>query len=240
MNYTQAMEERHRFNAVTRYLHSFRFKHAIRYVREIAKELGRPPVVMDIGCGPGNVYSSLKEHCDLIYVGVELCEKKAAKGNEIFANDENAKILCQSAADPDLMNKVKPDIIMALETFEHIPPNDVMRIIERIRDYKELKLFLCSVPIEIGPAIWIKNIGSALIGYKRHKEYTWAETFLAGIYALNKLPRHDCRHKGFDWRWLAHTLRMNMTIRDIHTSPYDIIPAAFSPSIMFVCERDKE
>jgi hypothetical protein len=37
------------------------------------------------------------------------------------------------------------------------------------------------VPVEIGASIRLKNIGSALCGYGRHEEYTWAETFWAGL-----------------------------------------------------------
>lgn len=78
------------------------------------------------------------------------------------------------------------------------------------------------------------------MGYPRYKEYSWAETFSASLYNLDKVERHGTDHKGFDWRWLAHTLRQNCKIKKITTSPLQIIPRFLSPSIGFICENDKD
>ena len=85
--------------------------------------------------------------------------------------------------------------------------------------------------------IFIKNIGSALIGYKRYKEYEWRETFFASIYELDKVKRHDMGHIGFDWRWLAQTLRQNVTIVKKTSSPANFTPKFISPSIGFICVK---
>ena len=37
----------------------------------------------------------------------------------------------------------------------------------------------------------VKNIGSALMGYERYKEYEWRETFFASIYDLDRVERHE-------------------------------------------------
>lgn len=239
MPYAQALEERHRYNFITRFFHAMRFKRVVHYVRTMEKSLGRPPVVMDIGCGPGNVFFALNEAAHVRYVGVELNAAKVEKGNAALAGYENAIILNRDASVSGLFEEVEPDIVIALESFEHIPPASVEKIIDTVSGYQGLSLFICSVPVEIGPAIWIKNAGSALIGYKRHREYSWAETFWAGLYRLDKLPAHDLRHKGFDWRWLSNALRRKLKVVKVHTSPWDIIPAAFSPSILFVSVADK-
>ena len=110
-----------------------------------------------------------------------------------------------------------------------------MRIIEEIAKI-EPKLFICSVPVEIGPAIWFKNIGSLVTGYMRHTEYTWAETFWAGFGKLDKLPPHGTGHKGFDWRWLAQTIRHNMEIEEIRKFPFSLFPAGLSTSVFFIAK----
>ena len=92
-----------------------------------------------------------------------------------------------------------------------------------------------TVPNEIGPAILIKNLGSFLMGYKRYKEYSIQETLYASIYELDRVARHGTGHKGFDWRWLAQTLRQNVTISRKITNPSQFIPKFISPSIGFIC-----
>lgn len=127
------------------------------------------------------------------------------------------------------------DIIVALETLEQIPEHDVVRIVEAVAAAKP-RLFVSSVPVEIGPAIWLKNVGSLVTGYMRHKEYRWSETFWAGLYQLDKLPPHDTGHKGFDWRWLAQTIRHNMKIKEIRRFPLSILPAAVAFSVFMIAE----
>jgi hypothetical protein len=124
------------------------------------------------------------------------------------------------------------DVIVALETLEHIPEHNVVRIVEAIAAARP-KYFLSSVPIEIGPAIWLKNVGSWLTRYSRYKEYRWRETFWSGLYQLDKLPPHCGGHAGFDWRWLAQTIRHNMKIVEHRTLPFGV-PAPFAFSMFFV------
>lgn len=49
------------------------------------------------------------------------------------------------------------------------------------------------MPVEIGPAVWFKKIASMVTGYMRHTEYTWIETFWAGLGKLDKLPTHKAQ-----------------------------------------------
>ena len=78
------------------------------------------------------------------------------------------------------------------------------------------------------------------MGYRRYKEYSWAETFAASVYNLDKVERHGTGHKGFDWRWLAQTIRQNCKITQVTTSPLQGIPSCISPSIGFICVNDKD
>lgn len=124
---------------------------------------------------------------------------------------------------------------MALETLEHIPEPTVFRLIEDVR-IMQPKLFICSVPVEIGPVIWVKNLGSLLMGYQKSRsQYTWKETFWAGLAKLDKLPPHATGHKSFDWRWLAQTIRYNMKIKEMRTFPFGLWPG-LSTSVFFIAE----
>jgi hypothetical protein len=81
-----------------------------------------------------------------------------------------------------------------------------------------------------------KNVGSALMGYKRHKSYPWADTFWAGLYMLDHLPPHRTGHRGFDWRWLAQGIRHFMRIREIRKNPFQWVPNMFAFSVMMIAE----
>ncbi len=134
---------------------------------------------------------------------------------------------------PDLLHGA--DIIVALETLEHIPEPTVVRLIELVAAAHP-QLFVSSVPVEIGPAVWLKNVGSLLTGYSRHRDYRWSETFWAGLYQLDRLPPHHLDHRGFDWRWLEQTIRHNMRIVETRRFPFQWLPAALSFSVFFVAE----
>jgi hypothetical protein len=127
------------------------------------------------------------------------------------------------------------DVLVAMETCEHIPEHDVVRIIEAVAAARPA-VFVCSVPVEIGPSIWLKNVGSLVTGYMRHREYRWAETFWAGFYQLDRLPPHDTGHKGFDWRWLAQTIRHNMRVVEVRRFPFGFLPAAIAFSVFMIAE----
>ena len=193
--------------------------------------------IVDIGCGPAKSYSYLSGlGLDFSYLGIELREDFASLALERYGDRSNFSIVCDSIENHyNLLDDA--DIIIGLESFEHIPESLVVRVVEAIAKSKFKYLYL-TVPNEIGPAILIKNLGSFLMGYMRHKEYSWRETIAAACYDLDSVERHHVAHKGFDWRWLAQTLRQNCRIVEITRSPFNVIPTSFSPSIGFLCKND--
>lgn len=223
-------------NCVTAWLHSFRYRHICDIVRRLAEEGPQKRLgVVEIGCAHAKLFQVLHGKFQIDYSGVELDQGFVEIARQRYGGNSNFRVLHGSAADEGLMAELPPaDIVVALETLEHIPEHQVVRIVERVADLKP-RLFVCSVPIEIGPAIGLKNIGSLLMGYSRHREYSWPETFWAGLYQLDRLPPHSTGHKGFDWRWLAQTLRHNFEIVETRRFPLRALPAALSTSLFFVC-----
>lgn len=189
---------------------------------------------MEIGCAHAKLFSLLNERFEIDYTGIEIDPVFVETARSRYGNNLNFRVVLDSAVNalPHMRNA---DIVVALETLEHIPEHEVVRIIEAVA-IAQPKLFVCSVPVEIGPAIWLKNIGSLLTGHMRHTEYRWRETFWAGLYQLDKLPPHAIGHKGFDWRWLAQTIRHNLRVTEIRKFPLRCLPAAFSFSVFVVAE----
>lgn len=228
-------EETQNFNLITRFLHSFRHDLASGFVAEIAAKLDRPVRVLDIGCATGKTFSLINERHQIEYVGIDAKPSFISSAQVRYGAAKNAKFLLADATDPSVYADQSADIVFALETLEHIPERDVVRIIENVCSIVRPKLFVASVPIEIGPALWIKNVGSALMGYHR-VGYDWRSTFWAGLYQLDNLPRHTTGHIGFNWVWLQQTIRHNATIRESRSLPYSWLPKSIAPTVMFVAE----
>ncbi len=232
-------ERNQHFNFVVSYLHSLRYKSVSQVLEAAAREAGGMPIkVVEIGCAHARLFSVLNPRFDIDYTGIEIDSVSVEAARSRYANCPNFRIVQQPAQDAVALFEAA-DIVVALEALEHIPEHDVVRIIEAVGSARP-RLFVCSVPVEIGPAVWLKNVGSLAMGYMRHKSYTWSETFWAGLYQLDKLPPHDTRGKGFDWRWLAQTIRHNMKIKEIRRFPLRMLPAAVASSVfMIAVPRDR-
>lgn len=226
-------EKNQRFNVVVSWLHSLRYKHILRLCESMARlSRGKAIKIVEIGCAHAKLFSILNERFQIDYTGVEVDQHFADTARARYGAASNFRLINEPAENA-YSYMANADMIVALETFEHIPEHNVVRIIEAIAAARP-KILVCSVPVEIGPAIWLKNVGSLLVGYMRHGEYRWAETFWAGLYQLDRLPPHGIRHKGFDWRWLAQTIRHNMQIVETRRFPVRFLPAAFAFSIFMV------
>lgn len=222
------------FNALTAWLHSLRYRSTLQVIASVAEGLDRPLKVLEIGSAEGKLFGILDQRFSIDFTGIEIREDFIRTARARYGERKNFRVLQRSAIDLEGIDT--PDVVIALETLEHIPENDVVRVVEAVAALHP-KRFICSVPVEIGPSIWLKNVGSLLAGYNRHRiEYTWARTFWAGLYQLDRLPPHDTGHMGFDWRWLAQTIRHNMRICEMRRFPFRFLPAAVSMSIFMVAE----
>ena len=225
-----AYEKNQRANPINAWLHSRRYRHIVREFEGI--KLDRPIRVVDIGCAHAQLFAHI-ERFGIEYTGIELGSKLSNVARTRYGDRKNFRVITGSVFDhQDAL--AGADVVVALETLEHIPERLVVSLVDLISD-KAPKRFYCSVPIEVGPVLWVKNVGSWLVRYPRYREYSWADTFWAGLYQLDRIAPHGTDHKGFDWRWLAQTLRQRFKVRT-RTLPVAMLPAAFSTSAFFVCE----
>ncbi len=225
------------FNPLVSYLHGIRYKRLLSLFAKLsAKDPDKTLRVVDIGCAHAKNFPLLNERFKIDYIGVELDKDFSDVAGERYGAFKNFKII-NDTIENHYSLLANSDVILSLETLEHIPEHIVVRLIEQIALAKP-EAFFCSVPNEVGPIVLVKNIGSLLTGYMRHKEYKWSETFYAGFYNLDKVEVHGTGHKGFDWRWLAQTIRHNMKITSSYSSPFGWLPKTLSFSIIFVCLRD--
>lgn len=193
--------------------------------------MGRTRVV-EIGCADGEAFHLLNRRFEIEYVGIEPHGPFVEESRRKYAKAPNFHIV-QGRIEDNLSLIQEGSVVLALEVLEHINESNVVRIVETIAAARP-STFICSVPVEVGPAVWFKNVGSYLAGYHRHCEYRWGETFWAGLGSLDKVRTHKTGHRGFDWRWLAQTIRQNMEIEERRCFPFPFLPAPFSTSVFFV------
>lgn len=228
----ETYESRQNYSAVNAWLHSYRFRHLLRTAHALARP-GQPLRVLDVGCAYGKAFAALDAALAVHYVGVDLDPAFIEEANQRYGGRANFSAHCASAelflAGP--AREMAPfDFIFALETLEHVPAGVALRAVEAIAALKPRK-FVASVPVEIGPAILFKNFGSMATGYVRHQEYSLADTLWASIYRLDKVAPHAYGHKGFDWRWLAHTIHQSMPIERVRRFPFSWLPSALATTV---------
>ena len=226
------------YNPITQYLHSIRYRHVKEFLSTVVSPQ-HPMNILEIGCGYGKSLEAIKQ-CKSFnlkrYLGIdidsqfiEFCQKNHPEAAYQFLNAN----ICEYAKN-NIPLPFIPTAVIALECFEHIEESEIPGLIQWIASLN-CPLFI-SVPNEVGPAILLKNIGSYLMRYVRHQEYTWPETFSAAVYKLEQVEPHGTGHKGFDWHWLLAVINQKFKIFKVGTSPWNFIPRFVSPSIYFYCK----
>lgn len=221
-------------NPIKRYLHSHRYRHLVTAVGHVVQEIpDRPIKLLDIGCAQGKVYEILDPVFNIEYFGVDYDREFIVTALKKHGDNKNFGAVFGSVTEQRFFDELEEfDVVVALETLEHITDMQVVQIVMKIA-LMGPKLFICSVPNESGPIVWIKNFGSLLMGHKR-TPYTMAENFWAGLSRFDHLPPHDYGHKGFWWKYLAHTIRCNMKILKITRMPIAFLPLFLSTNIFIV------
>ncbi|MDQ2080243.1 class I SAM-dependent methyltransferase [Xanthobacteraceae bacterium Astr-EGSB] len=225
---TEEYERRQSFNAIVKFLHGVRYRNLVTAVTPIAA-IGQIRVV-DIGCAGAKVFAVLSNLFDIQYVGIESEISRSETAHARFGHASNFRVIHGSIED-HVTELNGADVIVALEAIEHLPDQLAEIVIGAAAEARP-RLFICSVPNEVGPIIWVKNIGSVMMGYMRHKEYKWRETLMAGLF---RFERHDTGHKGFDWRRIDAMLRQKFVV-ERRSSPFEWLPSIASPSIFFAAK----
>jgi 2-polyprenyl-3-methyl-5-hydroxy-6-metoxy-1,4-benzoquinol methylase len=128
-----AYEATQNFNYVTRYLHSFRYRNLMVCLAELSQQItSRPIDVLELGCNAGRAYEAMHDRFTINYRGVDIDEEVIATARQRYADRTNCAFLLADAADPRFVEPGCADIVVALETLEHIPDATVVRIVENV------------------------------------------------------------------------------------------------------------
>lgn len=124
------------------------------------------------------------------------------------------------------------DLFIALETLEHLPPNDLEDYLLRISAMMAAEgKVLISVPNEKGVVFLLKQLTKMLI-FGNPEKYTVTE-FLAAIFgAMSHVERDE--HKGFDWEDLKCQMESHFVLESCCGLQFTWLPPSLNPSIGMV------
>jgi len=136
-----------------------------------------------------------------------------------FANRNNCKFH-QSVEPSDIANTPgRFDLIICMETFEHISPSKAGSYISAFAAKLE-GFLLVTVPNEQGLPLLFKTVGANLLG-KNRDSYGVSEFTNAFFGRMEHVPRSN--HKGFDYTALANSIRGSLK----HVQVESVSPTKF-------------
>lgn len=224
------------FNFITKYLHNNKYRTLKKILNKEKKKLN----IIDIGCGTCNVFKELNKEFIISYIGVDVDRMAIDISKERFKFEKNFQIFCNSMANfevSDFIDLRYKNIITCFDTIEHMSFNEFKGMIDRLSNINVDHIYI-NLPIENGLSILIKNLGSFLMRYRRHKEYSLSQTFFATLSLFKFLPEHNKKHLGFNWKKIYNIIIKKYDVK-IYTSPIVSVPLFISPSIFLECRKKK-
>jgi 2-polyprenyl-3-methyl-5-hydroxy-6-metoxy-1,4-benzoquinol methylase len=148
------------------------------------------------------------------------------------------------------------DVVLCTEVLEHCLDDAVEAVLDDLsRAVSATGTVIISVPIEIGPALAVKQLVRAIAAwqhlgdYQYREKYTLAEfrTMLMAdehsrierpVYSYPREPGPEVKshgHKGFNWRILESKIRRRFDVRELRFSPLDGAGKWFASQVWFIC-----
>lgn len=124
------------------------------------------------------------------------------------------------------------NVILSLETLEHVPPPDVSGWLRLFKNgLKRDGLLLVTIPNEKGPLFAIKHLAKLAV-YGKSERYTLREFMCATLGRSDQIKRHE--HKGFDWELLQREISEYFNVIECQGVQFPSLPSWMSPQIGLV------
>jgi hypothetical protein len=203
-------------NPIARVAHRTRFAKC----KAIAlRNIKRGEILLDYGCGQGRF---LHELCN------ELGERFEAKQPTLLGYDPYMAAKFEGyevVGDPALIQSQSVSLITCLETCEHLDEADTRTLVNFTRDKLAPRgKLLISVPVMIGPAIFLKELSRAIL-FRRRPDIGIKELFRAGLFGIVPSRAKNIRssHKGYDWRVTRDLFSAFLTLEGVEFSPIPLL-----------------
>jgi SAM-dependent methyltransferase len=118
-------------------------------IQRYATELGRPPVVVDLGCGDFQVGAALLSKLpDIEYIGCDIVPELITHNNKAFGADRISFRSIDIVLDP----LPAGDICLVRQVFQHLSNKEISTILKRLGAYKLIYVTEGQPQHRIGPA----------------------------------------------------------------------------------------
>ena len=112
-------------------LHKVRYKNLGKVFTEVTQKSNSIINVLDIGCGACKAFEYLNPNFSINYTGIELQEDLVEIAKSRYEDEKNFSIVCDDVQNTFSIFK-NFDVVIGLESFEHIPESIVVRVVETI------------------------------------------------------------------------------------------------------------
>lgn len=223
--------------------HRSRFDTALALARKYG-----PRKLLDYGCGDGTLLAMLSGENGLeTGVGCELDPRVVVECRRRF-NSTKLKFIGVDEADTP-QHASTYDLVFCMEVLEHVVAFE--QVIDRLRRLLAPDgRLIVSVPVEVGPALVVKQTARRIAGWRRLGDYQWTTAYswaemAASVFARSRqhITRpvyrgkdgavfHD--HKGFNWKLLRSKLSESFQLEHTVASPIAWLPPGLSSQVWFV------
>jgi SAM-dependent methyltransferase len=223
--------------------HRARFRFAMGFVRK-----AKPRELLDYGCGDGTFLCLIGRRgwrlvgCDADLNQLEQCKRRFPEGIEFFPAEEISGSF---------------DMVTCMEVLEHCTAKQRFEIYRRIRGATcGNARILFSVPIEIGPTLFFKQLIRLFLAMAKFGDYEHRETYSPGEFVkmffagrrtaiVRPLYRSEANgkvnewhgHKGFNWKALEDELASEFFLERVYFTPNGFSFGLLSSQAWFLCRK---
>jgi len=228
--------------------HRRRFEIALEIARDFAGQR-----ILDYGCGDGTFLAMLMDSAQppKLAVGAEVSDELLAGCRKRFADLAGLSFVHVRELEAG-GQAGQYDAVVCMEVLEHVVEMDAMLAsLERL--LAPGGRLVVSVPVEIGPALLVKQTVRRIAGwrgigdYPGTSPYTLAElakSLLCGDQPHITRPRHRqpdglefFDHKGFNWKWLRKKIGERFDVETTSASPVRWLPPGLASQVWITARK---
>lgn len=217
-----------------RYYAYLPLKHSLKYIT--FSENSR---ILDIGCSDGPFLPTLNYYAKSIIANDILQNRVREAKNLIDFNLNKSKKINLMCSDGHYLpfKEKNFDIIFCLEVLEHIArPDQFLR--ELLRVLKKNGTLICTLPIETGLSLLVRNFIGKIAHFPRPK-YKLKQYFQRILLKEGgRGYKGEVGHKNFDWREIKNNLKLHFKILKMKYIPINFLKDV-NPIVLIKAVKDK-